>query len=543
MPGQGHSSLIEEQDGDDEYDDENDNEPNGTTGTAPIGAVSHGASTINQTPTYHVPGAFDASDTDSQATDEGSTSEIMTTRDTAMVQDAGLESQLIKYNPWRTLDKYRNPLKQEDLSLYSRFPILCMPAELLLMVAENLPIESAACLALACRTTYRALGTSWFKMPKANLWNFLLLIEPERLNSFACARCLKLHRPPNFFSEYHWNRCKVPRVLVTNLPDTISPGLVKMIGRKYFEDPRACQEYLSWVTMAAKKTTRHIKIATHVIPRMLDGSLLLRTETYIQPFRNGNLTERSLMEMVFHIAVRCKYFHTQVPRLCEHQKWEFYLPNLAALRESIKPNRCTDCIYANSHVPDNHRPHFPSCYASQRMFNPTRRAIRAPVIACALIHEQPCDSCILRCEDRYDGEIKGCKKCATDFCISAREVPGVGTCVVLTSWKDIGGTGPGQADNWDRHLRSRRLLYGETEDDFRSDRQVGQIYQAFQNIPGGKAGRAKLYRPQTDSKMVRDLTRRVHKFASRRRGDETTDTEAGTESERDEIQEDDESSS
>ncbi|KAK7704134.1 hypothetical protein SLS64_008692 [Diaporthe eres] len=531
LPGQYDSSPIEGYDGYVQYEYDYPSESSGTTEVAAISAFSHGDSSIDEMPSNNVPGALEVSDSDSEATDEDSCNDTRSEEEASMAENDDLESQLFKYNPWRTLARFRNPMKQEDVSMYSRFPILRMPAELLLIVAEHLPIESAACLALACKTTYLALGASWFIMPKPNLWNFLLTIEHERLNSFACPRCLKLHRPPSSFAGYHGNRCAVPRVLDTSLPDTISPGLVKMIGRKYFEDPRASQECLSWVTMSAKKTTRHIKLATHVIPRMLDGSLLLRTETYIQPFRNGNLTERSIMEMALHIIVYTGHHLARIPQLCDHQEWKAHLPNLVAFRESLEPTKCADCHFMNIG-----RRHLARCYGSRRMFTPAARGLKPPIIACYLIHKQPCKFCKQNCKDFYDGEIMGCKKCPTDFCVSARKVPGVGTCLVLTSWKNIGGVGPGDADNWDRHVTRRRPPYGRVEDDFRSDRQVGKIYKAFENITGGRAGHPKPYRPQTDSKMVRDLTRRVHKF--RHRADDTTDSEAFTASEGSEEDED-----
>lgn len=503
--------------GDGDYDDEDDYEST--------------SSRIDQIPTHSASSALELSDSDSETANDSPISDTKTAEDIYMKENEDLPSQLVKHNPWRTLAKFRNPIKQEDVSLYSRFPILRMPAELLLIVAEHLPIESAACLALACKATYVALGTRWFKMPNPILWNFLLLIENERLNSYACPRCLKLHRPPPIFSEYHGVRCPIPRSLVINLPKTISPGLVKMIGRKYLEDPRASQEYISWVTMTAKKTTRHIKLVTHVIPRMLDGSLLLRTETYIQPFHNGNLTERSLMELVFYISRHSSYYHSKLPQLCDHQGWISHFPNLSAFTKTFEPTKCRGCRFDSSYTR-----HMAHCFPTNRLFNPTRRSLRAPVIACVLIHEQPCNSCKELSEDRYDGEVKGCKKCATDFCICAREVAGVGTCIVLTTWKDIGGIGPGQADNWDRHVTLHLPPHDMVEDDFRSDRQVGQIYKAFENITGGKAGRPQPYRPQTDSKMVRDLTRRVHKRPSRRRAEETTDTEASTAVEEDDAE-------
>jgi hypothetical protein len=491
-------------------------------------------------PTYRVPGAFEVDD------DMDWQTPYLGPSDPFMVENEDLKSQLTTQNPWRTLIKYRNPLKPQDLGLYSRFPLLRLPAEILLVVAEYLPAESVACLVLACKATNLALGTGSFKMSKPDLWKFLLLIEPERANSYACSRCLTLHRPPESFGRNRYRCClnRNWRQLVginLHLPDSITPGLVKMIARKYFEDPRACQEYLSWAVMSTKKTTRYIKLATHVIPRMLEGSLVLRTETYIHAFVDGHLTERSLMELGLLIRGGPHLPTTiRVPDLCRHQEWKSHLTNIATLKEFIKPTKCGSDT-------DNHY-HRTRCYSNEKMMRTTGQDREYPIEMCDLIHEQPCktwklqvpstrtrsledrearEACRPKLADTYDGEIKGCRKCITDFCVSAREVPGLGYCLVLTTWKDLGGVGISFSDKWDRHVGALYRIFQEDHDDIRSEDQVGQAYEAFEDLERSYLGTPQPYRPQPDRKMIRDLNRRVQKYSHRQ--DDTTDTEAGTE--------------
>lgn len=528
--GQYQSSAMEANDGyegDDEHDAdytvEPDDQPSETVDDVSTSSASDGESTTDETPSYKMPGAFEVSDSDAQTTDREYASDTEAAGDIATAENESLKSQLATQNPWRTLARFRNPMKQEDIALYSRFPILRMPAELLLVVAEHLSTESVACLALACKATYKALGTRSFRMPKANLWNFLLLIEKERQNSYACCLCLKLHRPAEVFSSFSSRRnCNRRRNIDITLPSVISPGLIKMIGRKFFEDPRVFQEYLSWATMADKKTTRHVKVSVHVIPRMLDGTLLLRTETYIHPFHKGDLTDRSFMELTSQIGMEPGAWRNKVPRLCSHQKWDSHFPHLSSLQESVET---TKCVVSYDHN------HFPRCYGN-KVFDTAGHGLQLPIKRCALIHEQPCRACKPDPEGIYGGDIKGCTKCTTDFAISAREVPGVGYCVVLTSWKDIGGVKPGSAGNWDLHVSPRRLIrHRDEEHECRSKGAIGRIYRAYENTADGMPGSDKRYRPQPDQKMVRDLTRKVEPWRNNR--DRTTDTEAGTGSEED----------
>lgn len=476
-------------------------------------------------PIYEIPGAFRADDYD-EVSDSDDQSAVITTPE---VNDSLIQQRDTR-NPWRTLARFRNPIKDEDLSLFRQFPILSMPAELLLIVAEHLPIESVACLALACKTTYKALGNRSFRMPKANLWNFLLLIEHERQNSFACSRCLKLHRPQKdrFLSL---RRHRGIHEMDTVLPHTITPGVVKVIGRKYFEDPRVFQEHLSWVTTAMKKTTRYMKLSVHVIPRMVDGSLLLRTETYMHPFHKGILTERSVMEMAYELRAR-SLWHGQIPPLCSHEQWGDQIPNLSALLEPVKPTQCTS-IRHDQHD-DTESAHARTCYSNEPLQTRSHGHLVSPIRGCALIHKQPCRACKRYPGDIYGGNIRGCRKCTTDFAVSACEVQGVGYCVVLSSWKDLGGVAPGEAAKWDTHVRSDQVtrIWGDLNNKCRPQRAVGRIYRAFENVPNGVPGTVKRYRPRPDSKMVRDLTRKVKKQTYLEE-ENTTDTELDTESEQD----------
>ncbi|KAG8157164.1 hypothetical protein KVR01_012872 [Diaporthe batatas] len=492
--------------------------------------MSEAASLTHGIPTYPIPDMSRVQDDmDRQPLYQGSS-------DPFMVENDDLRSQRATQNPWRTLARFRNPLDKKHLGLGARFPLLSLPFEILLIVVGHLPIESAACLVLACKTTYLKLGTASFKMSKPDLWKFLLLIEHERQNSYACSRCLTLHRPPDSQLHGRYRCCRGWSWLSPGvLPDTITPGLVKMIGRKWLEDPRSCQEYLSWGIMSEKKTTRYIKLATHVIPRMLGGSLVLRTETYIHPFFDGHLTQRTLMELVEQVNS-----NTQLPDVCSHQKWASHLTNLPRLKKDVKPTKCVE-------AEDDHD-HWTPCYSNERIMR-VSHGHEYPIEMCDLIHQQPCRTWKIqtpkstagtlelrearedtrpKLEETYSGEIMGCRKCITDYSVSAREVPGLGYCMVLTTWKDLGGVGVGFSDKWNHHIASFGFL--DVLDDVRSEDQVGQAYEAFENLERSYLGTPQRYHPQPDRKMIRDLTRRVQKLGHSIDSDDTTDSDADTDS-------------
>ncbi|KAI3391131.1 hypothetical protein diail_7916 [Diaporthe ilicicola] len=243
---------------------------------------------------------------------------------TSAMDNETLKDQLNMRNPWRTLAQLRKLEKHAGSCSHPQFRLDLLPAELLPGVAEHLPIESAACLALVCKATYSALESSSFQMPKPDRSNFLLLIEQQRQSSFACCLCLMLHSSMRLHVTLDKTRKRYdPRhVQSTLMPKPITSGLVKLIARKYLEDPGIFQEYLSWATMPAKKTTRYMKLSTHVITRMVNGNLLLRTETYIHPFHNGKLAERSLMELEYLLRLGTYGFSHKFPVLCAHQKWK-----------------------------------------------------------------------------------------------------------------------------------------------------------------------------------------------------------------------------
>lgn len=199
-----------------------------------------------------------------------------------------------------------------------------------------------------------------------------------------------------------------------------------MIGRKWFEDRRACEEYLSWAIMRQKKTTRHIKLATHAVPRMLNGRLVLRTETYIHAYFDGHLTRRTLFELASHVgASSWMCCSPKIPRLCGHEDWASHLTNLITLKDDVKPTQCPP-------GQQTHPWHSPRCYTNETITK-SRHGDESPIELCDLIHEQPCRNWTLRMptsEDRklesrrtfapklehtYSGSVMGCRKCSTDF--------------------------------------------------------------------------------------------------------------------------------
>lgn len=273
-----------------------------------------------------VSGLWEESDTEelgsTSATTQAQLSSSTIPQSPLMVCNETLSEQLITRNPWRTLQRYYPGQKRTTGTDHS-CPILRLHAELLCMVAEYLPAESAATFTISCKHVYMKLGTQYLRFAdRSTLWNFLLLIEPERQASFACCVCLKLHRP-SINRRTGVSKCTKSwsKREDTKLPQSVTSGLVKMIGRKYLKNPRLCQEYLSWVAESRKKTTRYIKVAQHVTPRLLDGSLFIKTETYVHPFSDDRLTHRSLHE-VFRLLEPDLDINTKLYDICAHRSWK-----------------------------------------------------------------------------------------------------------------------------------------------------------------------------------------------------------------------------
>lgn len=432
-----------------------------------------------------------------------------------VVENEPLSRQLEKRNPWRTLARY-HPRHNETTPAGPFFPIYRLPHELLHMVAKRLSPESAACFALSSKRMYIVLGSQYWKMPTKNsLWKLLLMLEPERQASFACGVCLKLHRPTfgRFDDRF---ACTSIKCTVTSysMPDSITPSLVRLIGRKYLEDPRSCQEYLTWAFMTRRMTTEYIKVAKQVAPRMVDGNLLVKTETYIHPFHKGQLTHRSLLELV-NRAQEWTCFSSDLDAICAHHTWERKVTITKQLGEYLmKAKAATNCETSRCLGGLGTRGyHRPECYDDRVIPDNLKRRTIPQELVCLLKHDLSCDKA-----HSPGGKVSRCKTCPTNFDISACDVPDVERCVVFTTWKDFGGVRPGQTDKWDLFttnpwgsgigLRRNQSLSGWQRT------WMPEAYLRFEGIKvlddndldGIGSDCVPCYEPKPDRMMIRDLS-------------------------------------
>lgn len=428
-----------------------------------------------------------------------------------VVPNEALSEQLKKRNPWRTLERYY-PRQGNATDAAPCFPILRLPIELLCMVANNLPPESAASLALSSKQTYMSLGMKYLKFAdNSSLWQFLLLIEPERQASFACCVCLKLHRP-SISQRMGVSKCTKLWKKRENarFPASITSGLVKMIGRKHLEDPRVCQEYLSWAAKSTKITTRHMKVAQHVIPRMVDGNLLIKTETYVAPCRNGRLTHRSLYELL-RLLEHPWHDNDKLYDICAHRSWENEIGISKQLRKYVHGPLANKCVRRACSTGFHYR----KCYGNDVVSGKLSHEM-LPLIMQWLLNSQ--HSSLPSSKTSAGQKVHRCNQCVTDYSIAVRDVAGVGRCMVFTTWKDLGGVRPGEADKWDTFYSAGRPLdaFLPRAKPDRPDRQppsVPRTYLTYQDVEVQYSifrtiNTVYHYRPEPDQKMIRDLTRR-----------------------------------
>ncbi|KAK7732510.1 hypothetical protein SLS53_008395 [Cytospora paraplurivora] len=432
------------------------------------------------------------------------------------LENEPLSKQLETRNPWRTLARY-HPRHNEATPAGPGFPIYRLPHELLHWVAKHLRPESAACFALSSKRMYMALGNQYCKMPtKDSLWKLLLMLEPERQASFACGVCLKLHRPS--FGHLHesydcddidWD------INRKNIPGPLTPGLVKLIGRKYLENPRSYQEYLNWAFMTRKMSTQYIRGAYHVTPRMVAGNLLIKTETYIHPFHNGQLTHRSLHALI-DLTQSWRRYPIDLERICLHQSWARNISSTKQLEDYLlREEAAINCQKSRClRGPGARHGHHPTCYDNGVIPNNLERGTIPRDIECLLKHDLSCDKA-----HSPGGKVSQCRDCTTNFTISACDVPSIGRCIVFTTWKDLGGVGPGQAEKWD-HFTGR---FWQWDYPLHKEPEIVHSYRppslphsylasdGFKTLGEGNIdsignGYVPRYRPIPDWRIIRDLS-------------------------------------
>ncbi|KAK4136129.1 hypothetical protein BT67DRAFT_491373 [Trichocladium antarcticum] len=217
----------------------------------------------------------------------------------------------------------------------------------------------------------------------------------------------------------------------------ITPSFCRLLARRYIRH----QPYINLLTMAVRTsiyTLADFKFFSTTKLRMINGSLFIRRERIIAALTSQrDLTGRSAF-----LLDRLANDSFGSPLVCPHIEW----PELG-LTLHHKPHDTIFSMYdeyATSHqkkyrcrLDDIHDP---ACYDE----TPIPRAVLDSNLnsgfRCALLHDESCKNDV--CDSipaRYKPNlVRACMTCATDMCLGARDVEGIGRVISLTTWKNLG---------------------------------------------------------------------------------------------------------
>lgn len=116
------------------------------------------------------------------------------------------------------------------------------------------------------------------------------MIEPEMPEHLACAERLLLYHAP-----WSSNADKTTCVGWSTLPASVTPGLVKMIGRKHLRDPHEKADLLSFPGVPFKQANSSEKYMIYVTPMTAGRNIFLLTEKFIRVFRDEQLSSHSIL--------------------------------------------------------------------------------------------------------------------------------------------------------------------------------------------------------------------------------------------------------
>jgi hypothetical protein len=392
------------------------------------------------------------------------------------------------------------------------FPFTSLPAEILYYLAKKLPKESAVALALVNRAMYSLIGPRFFQglSPKEH-WRLLLLLERDSDLTVACQLCQKLHSPFVAMSSTRFLEHRAVRdIACAKKPGSwvahgIMPAYCRFLAQRYLRH----QPYFELLTSAARTKTYALSSDFQLFHtttiRFIDGNLLVRQETLVAPLTaGGDLTSRAA-----YLLDDIGNGNHALP-LCPHVDWQ----DLGfALSHDRAPNRrwfdswrsheafYADVRYAANHeaeaeehnmFPCSGRDHSKGCYDSTPIPSGVLDEALGPGLKCALLHHQPCDKadCNNLPNRNRVNLVRGCEICATDVCLSAQDIEGVGRVLGMTTWKHLGGI---QEDKWAawyaHHSNPREFsdLYNVSSSKTRAKmmrdlRDGTAVYTAFENI-------------------------------------------------------------
>jgi len=407
------------------------------------------------------------------------------------------------------------------------FPFTHLPVELGQRIAFILPKESAAALSVTSRAMHRLVPRQFFRdMSIPERWRLTLLLERDSEFLVACQLCLKLHGP--------FRRTDVPCQTQWQLllPAGITPALCRQLARCYIRQ----KNYSDLLCLAGRTKTYTIpdfKVFSNSTLRMTDGKLFVRQETFIAPLTaHGDLTSQSgyLFDHLINgsncqVCPHVRWRHLGVdlsynpnPDIDRHSSLSAsylsiqlrnrsYLRNQLYGKDSLKDQLfeldhgrrdlfndyrstvCNESVCGSENFWPNRHTH--QCYDSKPVPRAILNTALSPCLVCAFFHHQPCrkPECNSMAGRFRVNLVRACEICATDMCVSAQDVVGVGRVVGLTTWKCLGGVYDKQWADWYPHSANvgrftRDFIVRSQAGTITRDLRKGTIvYAGFENAP------------------------------------------------------------
>ena len=452
-------------------------------------------------------------------------------------------------NPWFDVVDFIS-IDHESDKQERRFLFTHLPTELGQYIASLLPKESASALALTSRAMYNLVPPQLYgRLSILERWRLLLFLERDSDLLVACQQCMKLHSP---FTSHSGVPCEGQWKLL--LPDGITPALCRLLAKRYIRQERYT-DLLSIAMRTEIYSAQDFKVFTNTTLRMSNGSLFVRLQTSIALLTTeGNLTSHSayllnsvLQDSGGQACPHIRWHHLGVEFSCiPNHNLDRYsslsasylgsqLANKTYLRDQLYgmdplkdqlyklDHKRKDSFYKHDQYTVCTNPrclaeesiwlgHTADCYDSAPVPHTILDNAFGPGIDCALFHSQPCRK--PECEKlpaRFRVNlVRACEVCATDLCVSAQDVEGVGRVISLTTWKNLGGVYDGQWVNWYPHSTeierfTRDFIVSDQERITRSLSEGAAVYAGFENLPTSEEA-VRWYTPSLDGRMLDAFT-------------------------------------
>jgi hypothetical protein len=278
-----------------------------------------------------------------------------------------------------------------------------LPPELIIRIAEFLPLASVVSFCLSCRPIYFVLGTEYLETLQnrgmdQERYNFLTLLERQLLNHILCFHCNKLHSIDDArkytYSYGYYIRFHLPAsscwIADIQKYHYIHPEFSSTIFRMAMKRHRQCLYFKKLLNLLSHKiqTSSEYGFAKQVSTwsRIVEGSLLIRKQTIF----------------MIPITAPAPFPNHSGIQICKHSGYV----NLST------PGQFGDMLRS-------------------RMVDIDKTAGQSAA-----------------------GGARRCQHCLTDFQIDVKRFEAYGVAIFFTCWKDLGEGRSALDEKWQTHVAS-----------------------------------------------------------------------------------------